>query len=86
MNNETYEKATELRDTLSVLRRAKHIMYCPYPQFKIFKPKFALVHPSEDLTVNFVSLDKTTREELKDVMITVIEKREREIAEELKQL
>lgn len=86
MTNETYEKATKLKRTLSLLNEAWRIMCFPYPKFNIFKPKFALSYPSEDLEVDFVSLDETTREELKDAIKTVIEKREREIAKEINQL
>ena len=86
MNNETYEKATELRHTLSLLDEIWQISCHTYPKFKIFKKKFGFRYSYDNHEVDFVWLDKTTREELKKAIMDVVKKRRSEIKEELEQL
>lgn len=88
MNNETYEKATELRESLMLLDDIWQISCVPYPKLTIFKRKRELgFRYSENRhEVDFVCLDKTTREELKKAIMDVVEKRRSEIKEELEQL
>lgn len=89
MTNETYEKATELRESLMILDAIWQISCHPYPKLEIFKRRkrglgFRYSHDSQE--VNFVCLDKTTREELKVAIMNVVRKRRSEIKEELEQL
>ena len=88
MNNETYEKATELHDSLNILEEIWKISCARYPKLQIFKRKreLSFKYSVDDHEVNFGWLDKTTREELKEAIMGVVEKRIREIKEELEQL
>lgn len=88
MTNETYEKATELHESLRILDEVWKISCHPYPDLEIFKRKkeFGFRYSDDSCKVNFYSLDKITREELKEAIMDVIDKRRREIKEELEQL
>jgi hypothetical protein len=87
MNNETYEKATELRESLMLLDEIWQISCVPYPKLEIFKRKrLGFRYSENNHEVDFVCLDKTTREELKKAIMDVVKKRREEIKEELEQL
>ena len=86
MTNEAYEKAIELHDILDVLDEIWQISCVPYPKLEIFKCKFGFRYSEDNHVVNFCCLDKTTREELKEAIMAVVEKRRHEIKEELEQL
>lgn len=86
MTDEIYEQATILRRTKNILKDVDFIMSFPYPELNILKPKLCFSYKAKDVNVDFIDLDKKTREQLKEAILNVVNKRGQEIEEELKQL
>ena len=84
MKIEEYEKAEELIKSKKILRKLHDIFCFPYP--KIFSPLKKLLFYHDGYEVSFISLDEETQIELKDSIKSIIEKRLREIEDELKNL
>ena len=86
MKIEEYKKAKELLESKEILRKLQDIFYYPYP--RIFSPlkKLSFFHKSPLIEVCFISLDEETQKELKDAIKSIIEKRLREIEDELENL
>lgn len=79
MTDEVYKKATELNKVKHLLKSVNHIMSFPYPELNIS-------YKNEQLCVDFVDLDKKTKEELTEAILSVVSKRKKEIDEEYKAL
>lgn len=75
MNKVTLEKANRLSKTIDALDDLNFVLCAPYPQFSC-----------HDRNVNSASFDKKTLSELRETIKNFIDKKQRELVEELKML
>ena len=84
MKIEDYEKVTDLLNSKNKLKKLYKIFSFPYP--RIFIPLKKLLFFHNDIEICFISLDKKTQEELKAAIEQVINKRLKEIEEEIENI
>lgn len=85
MKIKDYEKATDLLESKNKLEKLYRIFSFPYPH--IFTPlkKLSFFHNAVD-EICFISFDEKTQEELKAAIKQVINKRLKEIKEEIENI
>lgn len=82
MTQEELRKANELNHSLETLNKLRRIFYSPYPQIRK-RGKSIIFWTGCDIDVNFAGLDDQTCRELKDAIAATVDKRIKEVKQEL---
>ena len=91
MTDEKLEKATDLNDSMKALRNIRRAFCATYPKITVRKisrgiKELFVKDLGDDYAVSFYSLDVTTQEELKKLIIDYIDKRFEELKKEYEEL
>ena len=82
MTQEELRKANELNHSLETLNMLRRIFCSPYPQIRK-RGKSIVFWTGCNIDVNFASLDDQTCRELKDAIAATVDKRIKEVKQEL---
>ena len=82
MTQDELRKANELNNSLETLNMLRRIFCSPYPQVRK-RGKSIVFWSGFNIDVSFAGLDKQTCSELKDVIAATVDKRIKEIKQEI---